>query len=115
MAIIELPGAENVRDLGGIVLSDKRQVKRGLLFRGGALAGLTAQGEAQLTGKMGVSTVVDLRTGWERDEKPDPVIPAVQNHHIPFYDMEKVGIEYTEPAEGTKVVGRDVACCMAFR
>ena len=33
---------------------------------------------------------------------PDICIPGIENLHIPFYDLEKVGIEYTKSAPGTK-------------
>ena len=82
----------------------------GLFFRGGALSGMTPADSAVLFGELGIGCVIDVRTGWEREAKPDAQVEGVRNLHIPFYDLEKVGIEYTEPAFGTKVVGRDVAC-----
>ncbi len=110
MRVIEVPGVENVRDLGGIPVSGGRMVKPGLMYRGGALVGLTPEGVDVLFRQRGVACVIDVRCGWEREAKPDATVLGVENLHIPFYDKEKVGIEYTEPAEGTKVVGRDVAC-----
>ena len=108
--IIELQGVDNARDLGGIPVEGGNVVKRGLFVRGGALSGATESDCERLFGEIGVACVIDLRTGWERREKPDVEIAGVDYVHIPFYDLEKVGIEYTEPAKGTKVIGRDVAC-----
>lgn len=85
-------------------------VKPGLLFRGSALAGVTDDDKHRLSDTLGITCVIDLRTGWEREAKPDASMPGVENLHIPFYDLEKVGIEYTESLEGTKTVGRDIAC-----
>ena len=110
MRVIELQGISNVRDLGGIPVDGGRSVVEGMLFRGSALSSLTDADRKVLFRDLGIRCVIDLRTGWERREKPDVEVPGVENLHIPFYDLEKVGIEYTEPAEGTKVVGRDVAC-----
>ena len=110
MNVIELEGADNVRDLGGIPVGGGRAVAPGLLYRGSALSGITARDQELLFGKLGISCIIDLRTGWEREAKPDVETPGVEYLHIPFYDLEKVGIEYTEPAAGTKVIGRDVAC-----
>lgn len=107
---IHLQGVDNVRDLGGIPTCEGRVVKPGLIFRGSALCGMTPADQELLFGELGIACVVDLRCGWERDAKPDPHVAGVENLHIPFYDLDKVGIEYTEPTEGTKVVGRDVAC-----
>lgn len=110
MSFIELQGVDNVRDLGGIPVDETHVVVPGLLFRGSALCDMTSSDQKRLFGELGIKCVIDLRCGWERDAKPDLRIASVENLHIPFYDLEKVGIEYTEPAEGTKVVGRDVAC-----
>ena len=110
MRVIELQGINNVRDLGGMPVADGRAIAPGLLFRGSALAGTTQDDRDLLFSHLGITCVIDVRCGWERAEKPDPHVEGVENLHIPFYDQEIVGIEYTEPAAGTKVVGRDVAC-----
>ena len=110
MRVIRLQGASNVRDIGGTPVRDQRSVRPGLFYRGSALAGITSSDCDLLFNELGIRCVIDVRTGWEREEKPDVQVPGVENLHIPFYDLEKVGIEYTEPAAGTKVVGRDVAC-----
>lgn len=110
MRVIELEGIDNVRSLEGIPVTGNRVVAPGLLYRGSALAGTTERDRDVLFGELGIDYVIDLRCGWERDEKPDVEVPGVQNVHIPFYDEEKVGIAYTEPGVEGKVVGRDVAC-----
>lgn len=110
MNVIELQGADNVRDLGGIPVQGARTVAPGLFFRGSALNALTEHDCDTLLNELGISCIIDLRCGWECEEKPDVEISGIDYLHIPFFDLEKVGIEYTEPAEGTKVVGRDVAC-----
>lgn len=108
--VIELQGINNVRDLGGISVENNRIVTRGLIYRGSALADTTERDCDVLFGELGITRVIDLRCGWEVDASPDVEVPGVESLHIPFYDLEKVGIEYTEPAAGTKTVGRDVAC-----
>lgn len=110
MRSIALHRVRNVRDLGGIRVGEGRIVVPGLFFRGAALNDATLEDQAILFDELGVSCVVDVRCGWEREAKPDVAVPGVDNIHIPFFDLEKVGVEYTEPAAGTKVVGRDVAC-----
>lgn len=99
-----------MRDLGGVAVEGCRVVAPGLFFRGAALNEATSEDQVVLFGQLGVSCVIDVRCGWEREAKPDVEVPGVENLHIPFFDLEKVGVEYTEPAAGTKVVGRDVAC-----
>ena len=110
LKVIKFEGIDNVRDLGGTPVAGGRAVVPGLLYRGGTLAKASEKDCKLLFEELGVRCVIDMRTGWERNEKPDAEWPGVENLHIPFYDKDIVGIEYTEPAEGTKVVGRDVAC-----
>ena len=110
LPFVELQSVQNVRDLGGIPAAENRIIKAKLFLRGGALSKLNENDTRTLCNDYKISCVIDLRTGWERAEKPDVNIPGIENLHIPFYDLEKVGIEYTEPAAGTKVIGRDVAC-----
>ena len=110
MRVVELEGVSNVRDLGGIPVQGGRVVSPGLIFRGSALANITPADQETLFGKLGIACVIDLRCGWECQAKPDVLAPGVEYLHIPFYDLDKVGIEYTEPAAGTKIIGRDVAC-----
>lgn len=107
---IELDSVQNVRDLGGIAVHGDRTVRPGLLFRGGHLSSIADADRRALFIDRGINCVIDLRCGWECDAKPAPAIHGVEHHHVPFYDLEKVGIEYTEPGAGTRVVGRDVAC-----
>ncbi|MCO5214969.1 MAG: tyrosine-protein phosphatase [Thermomicrobiales bacterium] len=59
--IIELEGAFNVRDLGGLPTTDGYEVRYGKLFRSDALGRLTDQDMA-LMERYGISTVLDLRT-----------------------------------------------------
>lgn len=99
-----------MRDLGGIPVEGGRVVAPGLFFRGAALNEATSDDRTALFDELGIECVIDVRCGWEREAKPDVEVPGVENLHIPFFDLEKVGVEYTEPAAGTKVVGRDVAC-----
>ena len=109
MGVVELQGVKNVRDLGGIPVGEGRVVAPGLLFRGGPLTDATDADRDMLFGQLGIRCVIDLRTGWEREAKPDVQEPGVENLHIPFYDLDIVGLEYTQPAEGTIPIGRDVA------
>lgn len=110
MRAVVLQGVRNVRDLGGIPTLGGRSVRPGLFFRGAAPYGATLSDKQLLFDDLGISCVIDLRCGWEREAHPYEVPTNIEYQHIPFYDLEKVGIEYTEPAAGTKVVGRDVAC-----
>lgn len=107
---IKLEGAANARDLGGIDAGNGLVVKQGLFYRGDALNGLTGQGARELSQKHRVACIIDLRCGWEREKRPDRELPGVENLHMPFYDLEKTGIEYTKSIPGSRVTGHDIVC-----
>ncbi len=131
---IHLEALRNVRDLGGTPVGGAcgldgtrgpngtpssgatsahdgaRRVKSGLILRGAALAGASAADLDALFGEHGVKCVIDLRCGWERAAKPDPYVDGVENLHIPFYDKDIVGLEYTKKVPGTIRIGHDFAC-----
>ena len=65
--VVELAGASNLRDLGGYRTQDGRTVRRGLVFRSAALAGLTEADQATLGG-LGLRTICDFR-GIEESER----------------------------------------------
>ncbi len=110
MRTIELQGVDNARDFGGLPTTDGLTIKKKLFFRGGALAGATEQDCIVLFDELGIACVVDVRCGWELEAKPDVVHPGIEYLHIPFYDEDIVGIDYTARAEGTIAIGHDVAC-----
>ena len=62
--LLPLEGGSNFRDLGGYRTADGQTVARGLLFRSGAMTGLTDADIAYLDG-FGIKTIVDLRSNEE--------------------------------------------------
>jgi protein-tyrosine phosphatase len=68
MSWIELEGAHNVRDVGGLAANGGR-TRRGMLLRADALDQLTASDVRQLVGDVGLAHVVDLRSATERIER----------------------------------------------
>jgi protein-tyrosine phosphatase len=67
--VLPLQGGRNFRDLGGYRTADGHSVKWGLLFRSGAMSGLTASDYAYL-GKLGIGVVCDFRDTRERKAEP---------------------------------------------
>ncbi|MDJ0276381.1 tyrosine-protein phosphatase [Sphingomonas sp. 2R-10] len=67
--VVPLEGGQNFRDLGGYRTADGRQVRWGLLYRSGAMNGLTDRDFAQLEAR-GIRTVCDLRSTRERTGAP---------------------------------------------
>ena len=68
--LLPLQGGSNFRDLGGYETADHKTVKRGLLFRSGAMSQLTSRDEAYLA-RFKFKTVMDLRSSEELDLYPD--------------------------------------------
>jgi protein-tyrosine phosphatase len=69
----------NFRDLGGHATTDGRVVRHGLVFRSGSLHRMTASDRAEF-GRLGVTTVVDLRRPDEVARHPPPIGIATVRH-----------------------------------
>ena len=86
MAWIELEGAVNVRDLGGLPTEDGRRTAEGRLLRADNLQELSPSDVAKLVRDIGVTTVVDLRSSNElKSEGPAPLdaVAGVRHAHHP--------------------------------
>ena len=86
MTWIDLEGAVNVRDLGGLPTMDGGSTVPGRLLRSENLQELSPADIARLVKEIGVTTVVDLRTTGELEvEGPAPLdaVPAVRHVHRP--------------------------------
>ena len=74
MAWIELDGAVNVRDVGGLAAEDGRVTASGRLLRGDNLQDLSPADVQELVDGIGVTTVIDLRSPYEvKAEGPGPL------------------------------------------
>jgi protein tyrosine/serine phosphatase len=67
MTAVGLQGAYNVRDLGGLRTRDRRQTRRGVIYRGDSLDGITPADAEVLFDKLGIGAIVDLRTKAETE------------------------------------------------
>nr|WP_252198507.1 tyrosine-protein phosphatase [Clostridium sp. MCC353] len=102
---IKLESLQNTRDLAGYTTADGRIIRPKCLIRSGALAGMSENDKEILFGEYGVRTVIDLRTGIEADEKPDPVIPGVKNIFNPILNEETAGFTHeNEDGEGVDML-----------
>jgi protein-tyrosine phosphatase len=82
---VDLEGAVNVRDVGGLPLDGGGVTASGVLLRSDNLQGLTQRDVAVLE-DLGVGTVVDLRTGGEVElEGPGPLVGRVDIRHRSLY------------------------------
>jgi protein-tyrosine phosphatase len=84
VAWVELDGAVNVRDVGGMPTTDGGETVTGRLLRSDNLQDLTPADVTLLVEKLGLTTVVDLRSNFElAAEGPAPLdsVPGVLHAH----------------------------------
>jgi protein-tyrosine phosphatase len=110
---IDLDGAVNVRDVGGLAAAGGRRTAAGRLLRGDNLQDLTAADVKLLTSTLGVRTVIDLRSEYEvRSEGPGPLtrVPSVRHLH---HSMLPEGGEATDAVSDalSLQIRRDGAAC----
>lgn len=83
--VLAADGVFNARDLGGLVTSDGRVLRPGLLVRADALH-RCREGSAAGLAERGVSLVLDLRDAAERDATAVFSHPGVRTEHHPVLD-----------------------------
>lgn len=87
--IIPVDGAFNVRDLGGYKTKDGKTVRYGLVYRSGALNGLTPKGLEEFE-KRGLKTIVDFRAENERTSEPTKKPATVEEIRVLDIDAGNV-------------------------
>lgn len=96
---IPLEGLHNTRDLGGFETADGRHIRPKKLLRSGQLAGMTEKDQKVLLEEYDLRTDVDFRTGQEKAEAPDPVIPGVAYVENPILSDQAIGITREKSSE----------------
>lgn len=101
---LELEGAANARDVGGLPTAGGGQVRRGVLLRSDNLQDLSPRDIRLLTEDLGLDTVVDLRTPAEvAAEGPGPLVAAGVRHVyldlIPGWDPRRADVGRVVPHE----------------
>jgi protein-tyrosine phosphatase len=84
---IDLAGAHNARDLGGL-RAGAGPTRPGVLLRSDALDGLTAADVTELVETRGVAHIVDLRSGHERLERGRGALGATP---VRYTELEVIG------------------------
>ena len=88
--VVELVGVSNLRDLGGYRTGDGRVVRRGLVFRSAALAGMTVDDEADIA-RLGLCTICDFR-GIAESERAPTVLRGPELVHLPIEPTVGAGL-----------------------
>jgi protein-tyrosine phosphatase len=93
---VRLEAAYNVRDLGGLPVRGGATTTRRLVYRADSLDQVSAADEKLLFGKLGIGTVIDLRTPEEAggDGLADARhFPAVRAQLCPVIPSGRIGVE----------------------
>jgi protein-tyrosine phosphatase len=107
---IELDGAVNVRDLGGLDTDDGRTTHAGRLLRGDNLQGLSPADVKLLVDDIGVTTVVDLRAPAEvESEGPGPLTQVGSVRHAHHSVLPEAGSATDVAADALANLRRDDA------
>lgn len=96
--LYDIPGAWNVRDLGGYRGREGRPVQKGCFIRSGGLHELSAAGVAGIRA-LGVDHILDLRSVSEITRMPNILRDdsAIQYTHIPLLDHIQSDLVSGEP------------------
>lgn len=105
---IEVPGMDNLRDLGGYLTCDGKQVKWGVFLRSGALGFAAGEQAKKQLEELNIKTVLDLRSGTEIKELPDIALNGASytaKSALISMDNSEVNFDLSRIcAEGTKAL-----------
>jgi protein tyrosine/serine phosphatase len=98
---VELAGADNVRDLGGLPVRDGRRTRRASLLRSGTLQHLTEDDVRVLVEEIGLRTVVDLRLADEAEREGSALhgVDGVAYLSLPLWSADRVRADAVAYAE----------------
>jgi len=95
---VELEGCFNFRDLGGYQTAEGRRLRTGLVFRSDGLQHLTGADLEHLTDKVGLASVIDLRSTEEIDEDGSGRISERATiHHVPLFERSRSQARTIDP------------------
>jgi protein-tyrosine phosphatase len=85
----------NFRDLGGYETVDGRSVRWGAVFRSGSLHRMTSA-DLATAGRLGIRTVIDLRSTAERDRGSYAGASDLAFHHAPLFENDDLPFTWAE-------------------
>ena len=101
MAEKRLAKKRNFRDLSYLVTEDGYRLKEGLFFRSANLYHLKKKVRSFFE-KLGLKTILDLRTEGEISKKPDDVLPGATSYSLPVLTAETLGITHERGVKAYK-------------
>ncbi|NVY96209.1 tyrosine-protein phosphatase [Lactobacillus sp. DCY120] len=110
---LAIPGALNLRDLGGYSTTTGQRIKAQKLLRSGSLVDLKQTAAEQLADKYGVQTIIDFRSASEIERYPDTIPTEARYYNLsvlPFSDhaswLEKVKRRFQAPEDPMLIMYR---------
>ena len=91
---IEFEGIVNARDLGGLVNTDGKMLRRGCLIRSANLSKATPADVKKLMEDCRLTLVIDLRTPMAARQKPDVEAEGVRHLQIPVFTDAMIGVSH---------------------
>lgn len=104
--ILSFENIQNARDLGGLRTADRCVIRPGLLIRSANLAEASPADVAALADQHHLARILDLRTGAEKQEKPDAAVPGAVYCPLPIFDESVLGISHEKQSRSTASVPR---------
>jgi protein-tyrosine phosphatase len=108
---IDLAGADNIRDLGGLPVTGGGRTRFHRLLRSGTLQDLTTEDVTRLVKVMGIRTVVDLRLNDEAEREGSAllVVPAVRYLSLPLSSDGNISPDMVADAAEMDIVAHYLA------
>lgn len=95
----------NFRDIGGLKCNDGKVVKKNLFYRGAAL-NFYSDDELKEFEKLNIKTIMDIRSGFEIDSYPDPIVKGCRYIEHSGLEVKGAGDIDWSP-EGMMKIGKD--------
>jgi protein-tyrosine phosphatase len=107
--VLQLSGVWNLRDVGGVTMTDGATLRSGRFLRSGQLSALDDAGQRMLT-DLGVGDVADLRSRHEIEKYGHDRVPnRVVVHNLPFPDTDGASGEAPHEYAFERIVGEGVS------
>lgn len=123
LIILHCESIPNLRDLGNTVTADGRRIRKDCLLRSAHLGNASEEDIRYLQREHRLRTVIDLRTGGEREEEPDRAGSCLVLN-IPIIESFEAGITHESTTENMpfpdlatlyRKIVQDKGCQMGFR
>ena len=115
MRKINLKGANNSRDFGGITNKEGKEIRPFCFLRSNALHKLSEKDKKTLSETYRLGTVIDLRTAIEKEGAPDILPEGTKFFHLPVFAEEVMGITHENNSDPKKMLDNLPDMCNLYK